>query len=58
LLPLPHVNRPLDMSVCGSRAYQLLRLRDSEANCWQVVSFSLSKHQDCWLLDSVIVKSK
>jgi hypothetical protein len=50
--------RPLDTSMAGDKAYQLLRLRDREQNQWNVVSFTLSQHHSCWLLDSVIVKAK
>ncbi|CAM9440381.1 unnamed protein product [Phaeothamnion confervicola] len=48
--------RPLDLSLDHKRAYQLLRLRDSKDDAWRVVSFSLSQHRSCWLIDSVIVK--
>mmetsp|Transcript_1144 Transcript_1144/g.1764 ORF Transcript_1144/g.1764 Transcript_1144/m.1764 type:complete len:212 (+) Transcript_1144:102-737(+) len=50
--------RPLDLSIDGKRAYQLLRLRNKLRNCWEVVSFTLSKHDNCWLVDSVLIKLK
>ncbi|CAM9576351.1 unnamed protein product [Chrysoparadoxa australica] len=40
------------------KAYQTLRLRDPERNVWVNVSFMLSSVNDCWLLDSVLVKER
>lgn len=50
--------RQIDISMDKKKAHQMLKLRDPLDNTWNVVSFMLSFHKNCWLVDSVIVRAK
>ena len=47
--------KKLDLSLDGSKAYQIVRLRDKRLNEWKKVKWTLSKRDEVWYIDNVLV---
>ena len=47
--------KKLEVSLDGTKAYQIVRLRDKRVNEWKKVKWTLSKRSDIWCIDNVLV---